>query len=96
MLDFGSSQTFSHINTPTYLKPSHSSHLPANEDGTKCSETSGYKLQTPENYPKESIQHSEHGESLKSRILNIFVYFFNFYILNYSVTMLFTTHIQAT
>jgi len=29
-----SSQTFSHINTPTSLKPSHSSHLPTYEDGT--------------------------------------------------------------
>ena len=29
-----SSQTFSHINTPTFLKPSHSSYLPAYEDGT--------------------------------------------------------------
>jgi hypothetical protein len=25
------------------------------------------------NYPEESIQHSEHGESLKSRILSIFL-----------------------
>jgi len=24
---------------------------------TECSETSAYKLQTPGNYPKESIQH---------------------------------------
>jgi hypothetical protein len=28
-----------------------------------------YKFQTPGSYPKESIQHTEHGESLKSRIL---------------------------
>jgi len=28
------SHTFSHINTPTFLKPSHSSCLPAYEDGT--------------------------------------------------------------
>ena len=35
---------------------------------TECSETSAYELQTPGNYPKESIQHTEHGESLKSRI----------------------------
>jgi hypothetical protein len=34
---------------------------------TECSETSAYKLKTPGNYPKESIQHLEHGESLKSR-----------------------------
>jgi len=26
------------------------------------------EFQTPGNYPEESIQHSEHGESLKSRI----------------------------
>jgi len=34
---------------------------------TECSETSAYKIQTPGNHPKESIQHSEHDESLKSR-----------------------------
>jgi len=42
-------------------------HLPAYEDGTEGSETSAYELQTPGNYPEESIQHSGHGESLKSR-----------------------------
>jgi len=51
------------------LRPSHSSYLPAYEDGTECSETSEYNIQTPEYYPEESTQHSEHGESLKSRIL---------------------------
>jgi len=35
---------------------------------TECSETSAYKIQTPGNHPKESIQHSGHGESLKSKI----------------------------
>jgi len=35
---------------------------------TKCSETSSYKIQTPGNYPEESIQHTEQGESLKSGI----------------------------
>jgi len=39
---------------------------------TECSETSSYKIQTPENHPKESIQHSRHGESLKSRSLLFF------------------------
>jgi len=38
---------------------------------TECSETSAYELQTPGNHPKESIQHSEHGESLKSRIPHV-------------------------
>jgi len=33
----------------------------------ECSETSEYKIQTPGTYPKESIQHSVHRESLKSR-----------------------------
>ena len=42
--------------------------LSAYEDGTECSETSAYKLQTPSNYPKECIRHTEHGESLKSRM----------------------------
>jgi len=29
-------------------------------------EQTEYKFQTPGNHPKESIQHSVHGESLKS------------------------------
>jgi len=33
----------------------------------QCSETSACKIQTPGNYPEESTQLSEHGESLKSR-----------------------------
>jgi len=37
----------------------------------QCSETSKYKIQTPGNYPEEIIQHSERGESLKSRRLTI-------------------------
>ena len=39
---------------------------PMKMEQTECSETSAYKIQTPGNYPEESIQHSEHGESLKS------------------------------
>jgi hypothetical protein len=52
----------------SFLKPSHSSYLLAYEDGTKCSETSANEIQTPENYPEESTQRLEHGESLRSRI----------------------------
>jgi hypothetical protein len=44
------------MDTPTFLKPSYISYLPAYEDGTECSETSAYKIQTPGNYPEESIQ----------------------------------------
>jgi hypothetical protein len=34
---------------------------------TGCFETSAYKIQTPGNYPEESIQHSENGESFKQK-----------------------------
>ena len=36
------------------------------------SETLAYKIQKPRNYPDESIKYSEHGESLKSRILALY------------------------
>jgi len=36
---------------------SYASYLPAYEDGTdRCSETLIYKIQTPGNYPEESIE----------------------------------------
>jgi hypothetical protein len=35
---------------------------------TECSETLAYKIQTPGNYPGENIQHTEHGESFKSKV----------------------------
>jgi len=61
--------TVSHLHRRVGTKDS--SYLPAYEDGTECSETSAHEIQPPENYPEESVQHSEHGESLKSRV---FVY----------------------
>jgi hypothetical protein len=36
---------------------------------TECSDTLAFKLQKPVNHPEGSIEHSEHGESLKSGIL---------------------------
>jgi hypothetical protein len=36
-------------------------------EAIESSETSASNTQTPEIYPKESILHLEHGESLKSR-----------------------------
>ena len=39
-------------------------------DLTEGSETSAIINQTPGNYPKESLLHSVHGESLKSKIKN--------------------------
>ena len=44
--------------------------MPVYEDGTQYSKKSAYKIQTPGNYPEESVQHSEQGESLKSRMLS--------------------------
>ena len=38
----------------------------------ECSETSAYKIQKPGNYPEESIQHSEHGESFLRTLLPIY------------------------
>jgi len=35
----------------------------------KCSDLLAHKIHTPGNHPKERIQHSEHGKSLKSRII---------------------------
>jgi hypothetical protein len=58
---------------PNILKPSHSSYLPACEDGTECSETLAYKIQTPGNYQEERIQHSEYSESLKSKQISSFL-----------------------
>jgi hypothetical protein len=45
--------------------------LPVKMEQTVCSETSTYKIQTPRNYPEENIEHTEHGENLKSRIRSI-------------------------
>jgi len=63
-----SSQTFSRNNTPTFLKLV-ILQLLTYEYGTECSEISSRKIQTPGNYPEESIQHSEYEENLKSRLL---------------------------
>jgi len=45
--------------------------LPMKMGETECSETLAYKIQTSANYPEESIQHSEHSESLKSIIITL-------------------------
>jgi len=43
-------------------------YLPMKKEQIKCSETSVYKIQTPGNYAEEGIQHSEHGESMKTKL----------------------------
>jgi hypothetical protein len=40
---------------------------------TECSETLAYAIQMPDNYPEESTQHPELSESLKSRIIQLFL-----------------------
>ena len=57
------------INTATFsnLVILHT-YLPMKMEQTECSEMAAYKVQTPGNYPEESIQYSEHGKSLKLRI----------------------------
>jgi len=42
-------------------------YIPMKMEQTECSETSAFKIQKPGNNPKDSIPHSKHGESLKSR-----------------------------
>ena len=57
----------SSINTPTSSTPVilHT-YPPMKMEQTDYSKTSAYKIPSG-NYPEESIQHTEHGESLKSR-----------------------------
>jgi hypothetical protein len=48
-------------------------YSPMKMEQTACPETLALKLQTPVNWPEESIQRSEHGESSKSRTVQYFV-----------------------
>jgi hypothetical protein len=74
-----SSQNISRINTPILSTPAilHT-YPPMKMEQTECSETSAYKLQTSKNCPEESIQHSEHGESLKS---GMYILYYNLYVI---------------
>jgi len=59
-------------NTLFHLHRQVDTYLPMKMEQTKCSETSAYKIQAPGHYPEENIQHTEHGESLESKILFFF------------------------
>jgi len=48
--------------------------MPMKMEQTECSKTLTYKIHTLGNFPEESIQHSEHSKSFKSRIV-IEIYF---------------------
>jgi hypothetical protein len=58
---------------------------------TECSETLAFKLQTLGNNPEESIRHSKHGKSLKSRskllVLNIWCNILSCEVLGHSDSM---------
>jgi len=58
------SETFPHINTPTYsnLVILHT-YLPMKMEQTQCSETSAYKIQMSGNQPQESIKQCLFGTS---------------------------------
>ena len=51
-----SSQTFSHINTPTFSTLVILTDLSMKMEQTECSETLAYKIQTPGHYPEENRQ----------------------------------------
>jgi len=58
--------------------------LPTKMEKTECSETSAYKIQTPGNHPEETIQHSGHGKSLKSRTTTFYsktLFYYPFFII---------------
>ena len=56
------------LSVPSSQAGRYEEYLPIYEDGTECSETLAHKIRTPGNYAEESTQHSEHGNSLKSRM----------------------------
>ena len=64
-------RTLSGINTSHPL--SYFIHLPMKMELIEGSETSAISIVTPGNYPNENILHTEHGESLKSRICRYFL-----------------------
>jgi hypothetical protein len=43
-------------------------YLLAYENGTECSETSAYKIQTPGSYPEENIQNTDTQHSQQTNI----------------------------
>jgi hypothetical protein len=82
---FENNQVFSCVSTPKFsaLVILHTS-VPMKIEQIECSETLAFKLQMLVNHSEESIQHSERGESLKSRnvryvLLTIILFAIAFY-----------------
>jgi hypothetical protein len=60
------------MNTPTFLKHSHSTPIRLwRWDRQSVPKRRHIKFRCPGNYPEESRLHTEHGESLKSRISDL-------------------------
>jgi len=82
------------VNSPasrfnTFLKLSHSSYLPTYEDGTECSETSAYKIQTPGELPRKKAYNIQNTAKIwNQEYLKVFqvlcdkVLFFQHYLLS--------------
>ena len=47
---------------------------------TECSETLAHKIRTAGNHPKERTEHSQQGESLNSRVIDLHVILIYFYV----------------
>ena len=63
-------------------------HLPACEDGTECSETSAYEIQTPGNYPKEKTYNIQNTAKVWNQ-----EYFTRYFCLILTKTWIFSTRI---
>jgi hypothetical protein len=67
----GRGQTFSRISTQTFSTPVILHTYPhIKMEQTDCFRMLAYKILMPGNYREESIQHSKHSKSLKSRIIH--------------------------
>jgi hypothetical protein len=76
-----SSQTFSHINSPTFSTPvTLHTYPPMKMEQTQCSEKLAFKIQTPGNHPEESIRYS--FQSLRKVRLPAHLLSLNSYLLN--------------
>jgi len=56
--------------------PASEFYMPTFRNRQSIPKTSAHKIRTPGNHPKETIQHSGHGESFKSRRLLTLLSFF--------------------
>jgi hypothetical protein len=65
---FGTRVTKSKLDAEQNPSPASKYHSqpPICEDGTECSETSAFNIQTPGKYPEENLPYLQQGEILKT------------------------------